>query len=314
MTLADWLAGRQSASLYVTPRPVIGQHPAPTLRRQAFSCYRPALGRAGRAGGGVERAFSPLESWLSFTQVTQKSIDRGGRVEATDIPVSRQRPPILLTRRGCEVVSCGAGHWTPGWRWVAGRQQLGLGTAAAQRALHWLTCTVASPSVAWPAGTTMPATTTHHRVLWWLVQISCHSTSPRPTRPPPSQPWTLTWAPTRWAQCTPPSEDGDQIKGKRRTHNWEWFHDRFSRPDLWFFRLVWLCPASGGSVAVTAAGLREDLFRKSSAPHASWLGNHDSCTELLQLVNCNFGGHIASTNIFSEFKRVQIFFRRHLNF
>ena len=118
MTLADWLAGRQSASLYVTPRPVIGQHPAPTLRRQAFSCYRPALGRAGRAGGGVERAFSPLESWLSFTQVTQKSIDRGGRVEATDIPASRQRSPILLARRGCEVVSCGvAGHQGDGgWR------------------------------------------------------------------------------------------------------------------------------------------------------------------------------------------------------
>ena len=121
MTLADWLAGRQSASLYVTPRPVIGQHPAPTLRRQAFSCYRPALGRAGRAGGGVERAFSPLESWLSFTQVTQKSIDRGGRVEATDIPASRQRPPILLARRGCEVVRCG----------VAEHQGEGGGAAAA---------------------------------------------------------------------------------------------------------------------------------------------------------------------------------------
>ena len=80
----------------------------------------PAGTGPGRAGGrrGGEGLLSSLESWLSFTQVTQKSIDRGARVEATDIPVSRQRPPILLTRRGCEVVSCGvAGHQGDGgWR------------------------------------------------------------------------------------------------------------------------------------------------------------------------------------------------------
>ena len=215
MKLTDWLAGRHSASLYVTPRPVIGQHPAPTLRRQAFSCYRPALGRAGRAGGGVERAFSLLWSLGSVSHKWHKS-------QSTEEPESRpQTSPCPGSGRPSswrgEVARLWAAVW-PDTRVTEGggaAAVVPLGTAAAQRALHHLTCTVASPSVAWPASTTMPATRTHHRVLWWLVQISCHSTSPRPTRPPPSQPWTLTWAPTRWAQCTPPSEDGDQIKGRR---------------------------------------------------------------------------------------------------
>ena len=119
-------------------------------------------GRAGgrRGGEGLLSSGVLAQFHTSDTKVNRpRRQSRGHRHPR--VQAAAAHPPDEARLRGCELRG-----WTLNTRArVAGRQQLGLGTAAAQRALHWLTCTVASPSVAWPAGTTMPATTTHHRVL-----------------------------------------------------------------------------------------------------------------------------------------------------